>query len=300
VGGPERRTAVSTLVRSAIVTDEPLVRGISDTARLTAWFRAEETRRKDALFSDPYAERLAGERGRAMAAKMGSHTWAFVARTVIYDALIERCLREGTDAVVNLAAGMDARPYRMALPSSLLWVEVDLPGVLDEKERLLADEKPRCRLERVRLDLAEVAGRSALFARIGAHAKNVLVIAEGLLIYLRPEDVAALARDLAAPPPFRRWIVDLASPGLLRMMQKKTSKHLDRPDTRFHFGPSEGPHFFEPHGWRPIDVPPSLLKIAAQHRRVPWLFRLLALLPDSTGRQGSRPWGGAVLLERAG
>ena len=32
--------------------------------------------------------------------------------------------------VVNLAAGLDARPYRMPLPSSLLWVQVDLPAIL--------------------------------------------------------------------------------------------------------------------------------------------------------------------------
>ena len=39
------------------------VRNISDTARWVAYFRARETQRPDALFRDPFAERLAGERG---------------------------------------------------------------------------------------------------------------------------------------------------------------------------------------------------------------------------------------------
>jgi Leucine carboxyl methyltransferase len=56
--------------------------------------------------------------------------------------------------VVNLAAGLDTRPYRMDLPSSRLWVEVDLPDLLDYKEEVLKSESPRCRLERVRLDLS--------------------------------------------------------------------------------------------------------------------------------------------------
>ena len=65
--------------------------------------------------------------------------------------------------VVNLAAGLDARPYRMALPPNLDWIEVDLPDLVDYKERILAGETPACRLERVRLDLADVAARRKLF-----------------------------------------------------------------------------------------------------------------------------------------
>src|SRR6185369_17641435 len=46
----------------------PLVSNVSDTARWVATYRAQETARPDALFKDPFAERLAGERGRAIAA----------------------------------------------------------------------------------------------------------------------------------------------------------------------------------------------------------------------------------------
>ena len=109
--------------------------------------------------------------------------------------------------VVNLAAGLDARPYRMALPSSLKWVEVDLPGILDYKEEILRGEKPVCALERVRLDLSDVSSRRDLFRRLGEGAKRVLVITEGLLIYLTAEEVGALAEDLAAPESFQRWVL---------------------------------------------------------------------------------------------
>ena len=127
-------------------------------------------------------------------------------------------------------------------------------------------------------------------------SKRVLVITEGLLIYLSPDDVAALARDLAAVPSFRDWVVDLASPGLLRMIQKKFAGAVhDRAPMQF--GPAEGPAFFEPHGWAPAEVH-SLLKTAARLRRVGVGLRLLSLLPESNGRQGGRPWGGVCLLAR--
>ena len=58
-------------------------------------------------------------------------------------------MQHGVDLVVNLAAGLDTRPYRMALPPSLRWVEVDLPDILDYKEEILAGAAPACALERV-------------------------------------------------------------------------------------------------------------------------------------------------------
>ena len=97
------------------------VRNISDTARWVAYFRARETERPDALFSDPYAERLAGERGFQIANTLpegNKHEWAWVARTYLFDKFLAVEILKGADLVVNLAAGLDARPYRMDLPVS--------------------------------------------------------------------------------------------------------------------------------------------------------------------------------------
>src|SRR5579863_10729044 len=141
------------------------VRGISDTARWVAYFRARETERPDALFRDPYAERLAGEHGFHLAKTLpdgNKHEWAWVARTYLFDQFLARAIRDGADLVLNLAAGLDARPYRMDLPATLQWVEVDLAELISYKEEILAGEEPRCRLERIRLDLSDVPGRRAL------------------------------------------------------------------------------------------------------------------------------------------
>jgi methyltransferase (TIGR00027 family) len=108
------------------------IHGISDTARWIAYFRARESERPDALFHDPYAGRLAGERGFQIANALvdgNKHDWAWVARTYLFDTFLLREIQNGASFVVNLAAGLDARPYRMQLPTTLQWLEVDLPDI---------------------------------------------------------------------------------------------------------------------------------------------------------------------------
>ena len=134
------------------------IRYISDTALWVAVYRAQESERADAVFRDPYARKLAGDRGVQIAAGMPfarRHSWSYVARTWLVDQIIEREVLQGTDMVINLAAGLDCRPYRMQLPASLRWVEVDLPDMLSYKQEVLAAECPVCKLERVPLDLTD-------------------------------------------------------------------------------------------------------------------------------------------------
>ncbi len=279
---------------------QTVVRNISDTARWAAYFRARETARPDALFRDPYAERLAGQQGVDIAHTLpdgNKHAWAWVTRTYLFDQLITQELERGVDLVLNLAAGLDARPYRMKLPASLQWIEVDLPEILAYKEGILANDEATCALERVRLNLADAEARRALFAELGRRAKKILVLTEGLLIYLSAEEVAALARDLASGPNFQRWILDLASPGLMRMMQRTTGKHLSEVGVPFKFAPAEGPAFFSAHGWEPMEVK-GILKTATQFKRPPFFLRLLGHLPESKKPAGNRPWSGVCLLKR--
>jgi methyltransferase (TIGR00027 family) len=279
---------------------QAVVRNISDTARWAAVFRARETQRPDAIFRDPYAERLAGQMGVDIANTLpqgNRHAWAWVARTYLFDEFITHEIEQGVDMVVNLAAGLDARPYRMALPASLQWIDVDLPEILAYKEGILSSEKPVCALERIRVDLSEGSARRALFASLDRRANKILVLTEGLLIYLSAEEVASLAKDLAAGSHFQRWIMDLSSPGLLRMMQRTTGKQLSKVGAPFKFAPAEGPAFFTTHGWEPVDVK-GLLKTAARFKRPPFFLRLLGRLPEQKGPAGNRPWSGVCLFQK--
>jgi len=226
----------------------------------------------------------------------GNNDWSMITRTCLADDFINEQIQQGVDMVINLAAGLDARPYRMKLPPSLKWIEVDLPEILSYKEEILRDDKPVCSLERIRLDLSDGPARRDLFAQLGRQAKNVLIISEGLLIYLTPDDVAGLAKDLAAPPSFESWILDIASPGLLRMLARKMAKQLHQV-APFKFAPPEGPNFFIPYGWKPVEVR-SLLKNASRLKRLSFFMRLFALLPETEKSRRDRPWSGVCLMKK--
>lgn len=285
-------------VATIMAEDDRLVRNISDTALWVAHYRAQETERPDPHFQDPYARALAGERGAqiAKAQKFGDrNSWSFVTRTVLFDRFIADEVRAGTDLVVNLAAGLDTRPYRMELPASLRWVEIDLPAILDYKESILQDAKPRCRLERVRLDLADESARRDSFARMIAGATHAIVVTEGLLIYLERDQVASLARDLRALGAVRSWILDIASPGLLKMMSRRGGQMIADAGAPFKFAPEDGAEFFTAFGWRVSDVA-SLLKAAAKLHRLTPMLRFFALFPDPKKPPADRPWSAVVRL----
>lgn len=286
--------------KSATPADGPLIRNVSDTARWVAVYRAQETERPDALFRDPFARKLAGERGEQIAKSMPlgrDNSWSMVTRTCLIDDLVLDQVRSGVDTVINLAAGLDSRPYRMKLPPALHWIEVDLPEILAYKEEVLRDDKPLCALERIRLDLSDAPARRALFSALGQKSQKALVMTEGLLIYLTADEVASLAKDLAAPPTFQTWILDIASPGLLKMLAKRMSRNLAE-SAPFKFAPPEGPNFFCPYGWEPTVVH-SLLKNAARLRRLSLMMRFFALLPESEKSRRDRPWSGICLMRKA-
>ena len=230
------------------------MRSISDTARLVAYHRAMETERADAIFRDPYARTLAGESGERFARTLRwgrRGAWSTIVRTRLLDEEILKILSDGsTDVVLNLAAGLDARPYRMDLPASLRWVEVDLPEILTYKEQRLSGEKPKCRLERAALDLTRVEDRRALLRRVNDAAQTCLVVSEGLLIYLEQDQVAALAEDLHEQGRFALWLTDIVGSMVVRRMNQMLGRSLRSAGAAVRFGPPEGSAFFSPFGWR--------------------------------------------------
>jgi len=272
---------------------------VSDTARWTALHRATESARPDALFSDPLAERLAGEHGRAIVAgvpRMTRNGWWLVARTKIIDDAIAEAIADGCDRVLNLAAGLDSRPYRLHLPSDFKWVEADLPQLLKEKAQLLADQTPRCRLTRMAVDLADARARDAFFNEALNGATKALVLTEGLLMYLEDRDVVALSEAIKRPE-VAWWMLDFAFPGLKKMMNKKIAGMLQ--NAPFKFAPENGLAYFEDLGWRVVEAE-SLFVAAHRFHRLPLLMRSVAWLPQPDPRHpGSRrPWSAVALLTR--
>lgn len=130
---------------------------VADTGVLVAAIRAEETRRPDRLFDDPFAERLAGEPGRRMLAEAvatsgDKSTLQIVVRTRFWDEALLNAVPPVSQVVI-VAAGLDARAYRLPWPDGTTVFELDQPAVIAAKAAALAAAEPRCRRVAIGVDL---------------------------------------------------------------------------------------------------------------------------------------------------
>ena len=237
----------------AFPPDELPLRDVSDTALWVAVYRALESERHDALFKDPFARRMAGQRGHRIASTIPfgqSMAWSIIVRTAVMDEVILRCIERGVRTVLNLGAGLDTRAFRLALPASLRWFDVDLPAMTAYRQACLKAELPACRHAHLAADLSDAAELSQTLADAKVGTGPLLVLTEGLLVYLAPSQVAHLARQLWLEAEAQWWVADLISPLLKRTMGTVWHSQLDRASAAFRFAPQDSRRFFEPLGWK--------------------------------------------------
>jgi len=281
------------------------IRDVSDTAFWIAYHRALETDRPDALFHDPFAARLAGERGRRISEAMSTSrivAWTVALRTRIIDDYIATALRSGVDTVLCLGAGLDARPFRLALPPELQWIEADYPHVIDYKEGILREATPACRVERVRIDLADSAERKTLLDRVDALSQGALVLTEGVIPYLSNEEAASLADALRCMRHARLWIVDYLSERAVAFRRRKGVRR-SMQNAPFKFAPGDWFAFFRLHGWRVKEIHYYPEEAARYSRPMPLPIPARLMLSASRWWMGEkrldsfRKFGGYAMLE---
>jgi methyltransferase (TIGR00027 family) len=259
------------------------IQNLSASAHLVALYRALESERPDALFQDPYARLLAGSLGVGLAQVMGNiydSANIIAVRTYLIDKMILDLLSSSNvDTIISLGAGLDARPFRLLLPHSLRWIEVDRPELLLYKEERLSGIKPVCTVEHVKMDLNNTEQRAALFESLNMQSHKVLILTEGLLAYFRPSQVAALAQDLYQHSTFRWWLFELMGlpkafqPSQGRSLHRQLDRHFGGGQPAFQFLPNEGTQFFDPYGWR-VSESHSMLDEMVQLNRAKCHIRL--------------------------
>ena len=219
-----------------------------------------------------------------------------VVRTSAIDRLIYEALQSGVDTILNLGAGLDTRPYRMKLPATLRWIEMDFPNIVELKNSKLIEYKPVCELKRVGVDLLDHRSRSAILAQYGTTSKNNLVITEGVLSYFSIHDAATLADELAAIPSIRFWIQDFDNAGRRRLPRGWEAKLKAAP---FLFKVKDWFAFFEKYGWRSSQVITSFEESQRIDRPYPLDFPfglILRALPKAMSKQ-ILSLSGAVLMQ---
>lgn len=196
--------------------------GVSETALMTLNSRAREARRRDALIDDPMAIRLADAIDFDFA-KFGHTRQDMALRARAYDTHTRAYLdRHPSATVVALAEGLQTSFWRLdaTIPDATFgWLTVDLPPVVDLRSRLLPPS-PRITMR----------AQSALDYTWMDHVEpddGVFITAEGLLMYLQPEQALDLIAECARRFPGAQLLFDLA-PAWISALTRRGSLRTSR------------------------------------------------------------------------
>jgi methyltransferase (TIGR00027 family) len=204
---------------------------------MVAACRADETALEDSFVRDPFAARLAGERGPAILNTMphaGILRIGIAIRTRFADELLLEALEMHPIAtVLSVGCGLDTRPWRLRLPPTLRWIEIDFADVLDYKDRLMSGDTPNCRRERLEVDVNDEAQRRTMYDAAGP--ASALMITEGLLLYLPAATVDALAAESWKHSGVAHWISDITTSAFSQTLGRGADsmqpiRHVQAPD----------------------------------------------------------------------
>ncbi|WP_135451863.1 SAM-dependent methyltransferase [Mycobacterium sp. DL99] len=232
-------------------------RAVADTGVLVAAIRAEETRRPDRLFDDSFAERLAGESGQrmlaeAVAASGDKSTLQIVVRTRFWDEALLNAVPPVRQVVI-LAAGLDARAYRLPWPDGTTVFELDQPAVIAAKAEALAGDEPRCRRVAIGVDLTQ-DWTDALRANGFDPELPAVWLMEGLLQYLDEGAVRTLFERVdALSAPGSVLLYDIVGKVLLdSVMLAAVRERMSRNGAPWLFGTDAPEQLCERLGWSAV------------------------------------------------
>lgn len=189
--------------------------GVSETALMTLLVRATEAKRPDAILDDPMAVQLVDSIDYDFAKFGFTRRQDMALRALVFDKHTRRYLVDHPKAtVVALAEGLQTSFFRLdaaGVGDQFRWLTVDLPPMIELRRKLLPAS-----------DRVQLCAQSALdfswMDRVDTE-HGVFITAEGLLMYLQPDEAMALITECAARFPGGQMIFDLppsASAALVR------------------------------------------------------------------------------------
>src|SRR6185295_1977652 len=156
---------------------------VSRTAYYCCGVRMTDAQSSKPLINDTYAERLMGDEGMQAWEPFRKHknpNGSNIARCFIIDTWIKEQIRLNPQTtIILIGAGLDSRAYRIEGGN---WIELDEPGIIEYKEKLLPSSLSRNPLRRISIDFEKENIKEYL--RPFTHLSPVLFVVEGVLMYL--------------------------------------------------------------------------------------------------------------------
>lgn len=249
----------------------PELTGVAETALWTLWFRAVESRRADSVLRDPVAVDVLRKLDFPYENRFGhlfpGQALALALRVLAFDCEVRRFVARHPDGtIVALGEGLETQFWRVD-NGTVRWLTVDLPESVALRHRLMPDS------DRQRT----FAGSALDPAWTHQVEPPVLITAQGLLMYLRPEDVHDLIAMCARRFPGGALVFDAVPPWLARLVNRGTAGYKP-PPLRWTLTPATMPDLavIDPAiaEVREVDVPRGrglVGRLLPQWRRIPLL-----------------------------
>ena len=150
--------------------------------------KANETTRKDSLFTDTKAKEIIENINQDFSRFEGGNITyhGILVRTTVIDNITTNFLKRNPEGVIiNLGAGLDTRINRIDTGKSM-WYDIDFPEVIELRKKFFKESERAKFISKSLLDLTWVNDLDI--------NKNspVLIIAEGLLMYFSQDELKTL------------------------------------------------------------------------------------------------------------
>lgn len=215
-----------------IMKEKVEVTGVPETMIQTLYARAKETKKDDAKIIDDTAvwivEKIDYDFSKADNDKNMSS--GVIARTIVLDNMVEQYLNQHPDTiVVNIGCGLDTRCYRMKDKYSL-WYNLDLPETVEIRRRFLEEKGPIYQIAKSAMDISYTDS-------ITYNGENVLVIVEGLSMYLCENDIKQIFSIIEKSFKTATVMIETMSPFFVKHIKEKS---IEGSNAKFKWGVKNG------------------------------------------------------------
>jgi O-methyltransferase involved in polyketide biosynthesis len=191
---------------------------VPETMLITLWARAAETQIQNPIIKDPKALEIITQIDYDFAkfSKARLTQVGVAIRTMLFDRLTKDFLKTHPGAVViNLGAGLDTRFHRLKNEAIGIWYDIDLPNVIQLRQKFIETTERNNNIAKSVFDYSWME-------EIQHRDKPVLIIAEGLFMYFKENDLKSLFNQLVSHFPEAELLIELLPPLLVGK-----SKHHD-------------------------------------------------------------------------
>lgn len=160
------------------------IKGVPETMIQTLYARAKETSQKNPKIKDEMAVSIVKQLDYDFSQADQDKTMrsGVIARTIVLDKMVDEYLdKHKNTIVINIACGLDTRCYRMK-GKYIRWYNLDLPETMNIRKQFLPETGPIYQIAKSAMD-------ESYRDDIQYHGENILVIIEGLTMYLSENDI---------------------------------------------------------------------------------------------------------------